>query len=162
MFNVNDYVVYQYWVCKVTDIQQLDYSNMGFEKDVTYYLLDSVYERESFCIPVTHEDSLRRPLTKTEALELIDGLPELESLPLLSDSEYREVMHTYDCYSYARVLKGLHDKSEYVHTVGKRLSNVDGKYLHLAEKYLHDELAFALGMQPNTVQQYITERVGAM
>jgi CarD family transcriptional regulator len=121
--------------------------------------MNSVYEKETFFIPVTHEDSLRKPLTKAEALDLIDHLTDLEPISHLNDEEYRNVIHNYDCYSYAKIVKGIHAKSEYISSLGKRLSNVDGKYFHLAEKYLHDELAFALDIRPNEVEQYIKDRI---
>jgi CarD family transcriptional regulator len=159
MFNVNDYVVYQYWVCKISDIKKLDYSDMGFEKDVTYYIMSSVYEKETFFIPVTHEDSLRKPLTREEALDLIDNLNSVEPISHLNDEEYRNIIHNYDCYSYAKIVKGIYAKNKYISSVGKKLSNVDGKYFHLAEKYLHDELAFALGIKSNEVEQYIKDRL---
>lgn len=159
MFNVDDYVVYQYWLCKISDIKKLDYSDMGFEKDITYYIMNSIYEKETFFIPITNESSVRKPISKDEAISLIDSMPSLETISKLNDEEYRAIIHNYDCYSYARIVKSIYTKNQYNTSIGKRLSNVDNKYFHIAEKYLYDELSFALGISTNEVNQYIKDRI---
>lgn len=159
MFSVNDYVVYQYWVCKISDIKKLDYSDMGFDKDVTYYIMSSIYEKETFFIPINNESSIRKPINKTEAIALIDSMPSLEPISKLNDEEYRATIHNYDCYSYARIVKSVYAKNKYNSSIGKKLSIADNKYFHIAEKYLHDELAFALDISPNEVDQYIRNRI---
>lgn len=159
MFSINDYVVYQYWVCKVIDIKKLDYSDMGFEKDITYYILRSLYEKETFYIPITNKGSVRKPLSKDDAVSLIDSLPYLQLMDKLNDDEYRNIIHNYDCNSYARIVKSIYGKSQYNSSIGKKLSNADSKYFHMAEKYLYDELAFALGISAKDVDQYIRNRI---
>ncbi|MCC8069149.1 MAG: CarD family transcriptional regulator [Ruminococcus sp.] len=159
MFSINDYVVYQYWVCQVIDIKKLDYSEMGFKKDVTYYILRSLYEKETFYIPITNTDSVRKPLNKDDAISLIDSMPYLQTIEKLNDDEYRSVIHNYDCNSYARIVKSIYRKNKYNSSIGKKLSNADSKYLHIAEKYLYDELAFALNISAKDVDQYIKDRI---
>lgn len=159
MFSVNDYVVYQYWICKILEIKKLDYSDMGFEKDVTYYIMNSIYEKERFYIPINNKDSLREPLNKENALVLIDSMPSLEPIPKLNDEEYRNIIHNYDCYSYAKIIKSIHAKNKYNRSNGKKLSIADNKYFHIAEKYLYDELGFALDIPSNKVDMYIENRL---
>ena len=159
MFSINDCVVYQYWLCKIADIKKLDYSDMGFEKDVTYYILKSIYEKEMFYIPVNNKESLRKPLDKESALALIDSMPSLEPIDKLNDEEYRNIIHAYDCYSYARIIKSIYAKNEYTASIGKKLSIADNKYFHIAEKYLFDELSFALDIPSNSVDDFIKNRL---
>lgn len=161
MFNVNDYVVYQYWVCQILDIKKLDYSNMGFDKDVTYYIMKSVYEKETFFIPITNGNSLREPISYDEAIQLIDSMPSLEPISKLNDEEYRSIIHNYNCESYAKIVKSIYAKNKYNTSIGKRLSIIDSKYFHLAEKYLYDELAFSLNITPNKVEEYISNRLNS-
>jgi CarD family transcriptional regulator len=132
---------------------------MGFEKDVTYYIMKSIFEKETFYIPVDHVDSLRQPLTKEDALNLIDSLPLLEPLQNPKDEDYRETIRHYDCYSYAKIVKSVHDKNTHNLAIGKKLSSVDNKYYRTAEKYLYEELAFALDIPTNEVEEYIKSRL---
>lgn len=159
MYNINDYVVYQYWVCKITDITKLDYSDMGFDKDNTYYIMNSLFEKETFYIPTQNQASIRKPLTKKQAIELIDLMPNITPISKAIDEEYRNEIHHYNCYSYSKILKTVHQKSEALNKIGKRLSIVDSKYQHTAEKYLFDELSFALNIEPKMVDNYIKRRI---
>ena len=144
MFKINDYVVYQYWVCKVLDIKQLDYSDMGFKKDVTYYILGSVYEKETFDIPITNIEHIRKPLSKEEAL---------------NDVEYKQTIHNYNCNSYLKIVKSIYQKNLKNISINKKISNIDDRYFHTAERYLNEELAFALDIPIKDVHKYIENRL---
>lgn len=159
MFEVNDYVVYQYWVCQIVDITTIKNNIVGFDNNALFYVMKSLYEKETFYIPIENETSVRKPLDKLEALSLIDTLPNIVSLNSPNDDYYKNTIRNYDCYSYVQILKSIHNKTEYVNKIGKKLSISDNKYLHLAEKYLFDELSFALEIPQNSVDSFIKQRL---
>lgn len=159
MFKVNDYVVYQYWICKIVDITKLENNIIGFDNNSLFYVMKSLYEKETFYIPMENEKSLREPLNKSQVLKLIDDIPNIEPLNILTDELYKKTIHNYDCYSYIKIIKSINDKSRRVDKVGKRLSTLDSKYMYLAEKYLFDEFSFALDIQKDSVDNFIKDRL---
>jgi CarD family transcriptional regulator len=159
MFNVDDYVVYQYWVSKITDITTIKNAVVGYDNHTPFYVMKSLYEKETFYVPTEGVHAIRRPMDKTQALQLIDDLPNITVLERPNDDLYRSTISHYDCYSYVKILKSVYDKTQYLNKLGKRLSIIDNKYSHLAEKYLFEELSFALDVPITDVDEFIRKRL---
>lgn len=163
MYRVGQYVVYgNKGVCTVEDITTLDIS--GVDKAKLYYILKPEYIAASTVyVPVDNADSLREVLTREQAEELVNVIPEIPLLQIhnekLAEQEYRNCMRTNDSKQWVRVIKTIYDRRQKRLQEGRKETAVDGRYFKQAEDSLYGELAIALGMQRNQVCEYITDRL---
>ena len=84
MFSVNDHVVFgNHGICVIKAIGPLDLSIA--ERGRLYYTLEPLYaQKNTIYTPVDNEkSSLRRAITREEALELIDRIPQVETVWVL-------------------------------------------------------------------------------
>lgn len=102
MFSVNDHVVFgNHGICVIKAIGPLDLSIA--ERGRLYYTLEPLYaQKNTIYTPVDNEkSSLRRAITREEALELIDRIPQVETVWILDEKrreeKYKEIMKQNDC-----------------------------------------------------------------
>ena len=102
MFEKGEYVVYgTSGVCEVTDIKNMDLK--GIPKDKLFYVLTPYNQKSSTLFtPVdSNKTVMRKILTKEEALELIDNMPEVEELYFsnekIREEKYKECIRSCDC-----------------------------------------------------------------
>ena len=117
------------------------------------------YEKETFDIPITNIEHIRKPLSKEEAISLIDSIPSIQPLETLNDVEYKQTIHNYNCNSYLKIVKSIYQKNLKNISINKKISNIDDRYFHTAERYLNEELAFALDIPIKDVHKYIENRL---
>ena len=115
-------------------------------------------------MPVDGEEKqLRRVISQHEAKELIDDMPNIDILNV-SDEKRREVMYKEalfknQCRSWVALMKTSYIRKQERIAVGKKVINVDDRYLSSAEKFLYGELAVALDMPKEEVRQDIVEKM---
>lgn len=115
-------------------------------------------------MPVDGEEKqLRRVISQHEVKELIDDMPNIDILNV-SDEKRREVMYKEalfknQCRSWVALMKTSYIRKQERIAVGKKVINVDDRYLSSAEKFLYGELAVALDMPKEEVRQYIAEKM---
>lgn len=167
MFEKGEYIVYgTTGVCEVTDIRKMNMR--GIPKDKLFYVLTPYGQKGSTVFtPVDSTKTvMRRILSREQALELIDSMPEIEELYFSNDKireeKYKECVRSCDCEQCIRVIKTLYLRREEKLAQGKKFAATDERYLKLAEDNLYSELSMALGMSKKEVQQYIEERLGVM
>lgn len=167
MFEINDYVVYGgSGVCKVNKIGTIDIS--GIDKDKLYYTLEPVYSKGSLVYtPVDNTKAImRRILSKEEARKLIDEIPNIEIITAADDKEYeavfKEIMKKQECREWIQIIKTLYLRKQNRIAQGKKTTNTDEKYLHLAEDRLYGELAIPLEMPKDQVEDFIVARVESL
>ena len=155
MYQVKDYVVYgSTGVCQIIDIRHEDFGGSG---DREYYVLSSVFGNKlQTYIPTDNIGAVMRPImTKDEALELINIIPDIESEWIPDDNErkamFSDVLQACDPNRLIQLVKMLYARQQDLLTLGKRLTNVDGEALKSAEKLLYDEYALILNIQPDQV-----------
>ena len=164
MFKIGDQVVhYKEGVCEVMNIGRLDIRCSDRKKE--YYTLKPLYNaRGILYMPVDGEEKqLRRVISQHEAKELIDDMPNIDILNV-SDEKRREVMYKEalfknQCRSWVALMKTSYIRKQERIAVGKKVINVDDRYLSSAEKFLYGELAVALDMPKEEVRQYIAEKM---
>lgn len=106
---------------------------------------------------------MRQVLTKEEAEKLIEQIPTIEPL-WVSDEKNREniykaALRTCDCREWIKIIKTLYLRKMSRIAEGKKVTVSDGKYLHMAEERLYEELALALDMDKDDVVEYIIRHV---
>lgn len=167
MFEKGDFIVYgNTGVCEVKDITTLRMKDVP--KDRLYYLLSPVHHKESkIFTPVdSGKTVMRAVLTKEEAEELIDGIPEINELWVSNDKlreeKYKETMKSCECRDWIKIIKTLYLRKQERIAQGKKTTAMDDRYLRLAEENLYSELSLALGIPKEEMEEYITKRMTAM
>ena len=164
MYLVGEYIVYgTSGVCKVEAVGSMQMS--GVNKDKLYYTLAPLYSKGSkVYTPVDNDKVVMRPVfTKEEAKELIEQIPTIELLWVADKKRrediYKAALRTCDCREWIKIIKTLYLRKMSRIAEGKKVTVSDGKYLHMAEERLYEELALALDMDKDEVVEYITEHV---
>ena len=156
MFKVNDYVVYNYSVCKVKEIKNIN--------NTDYYVLVPVTD-ESLTIkaPTTQENVNIRPLlSKSEAKDLFKKMPDIELIKLNDHSleaEYKRLLTTGNREDLVRIIKTTYIRNKKRQDNGKKIGEKDDIYFNIAEKSLYNELALVLD---KSVEQIHTMVVKAL
>lgn len=106
---------------------------------------------------------MRPILTAEEANALIDNIQGIDVMWEADDRKreeaFKEALRSCDCREWIKIVKTLYFRRKKRIAAGKKATASDGKYLHLAEESLYGELAVALNMQKEKVEEFINERV---
>ncbi len=166
MFEKGEYIVYgTTGVCQVRDITTVDME--GIPKERLYYvLIPSGTSGSKILTPVEgNKNVMRRILTKEEAYRLIDGIQEVDRLWVADEKQrelrYKEALRTCDCREWVGIIKTLYLRKKDRMVRGKRLTEVDERYMKKAKENLYGELAIPLGISPAQVEAFITSRIDA-
>ncbi len=164
MFKVGDYVAhYKEGVCEVTDIGKLDISCSDQKKE--YYTLKPVYDAGGILYtPVDNaKKQVRGIMTTKEAEDLIKGMPEIGTIPVSDEkrreTSYKEALLTNECRAWVALIKTSYQRKQKRLASGKKVINVDDRYLGMAEQFLYGELAVVLDIPKSEVQQYIMKEI---
>ncbi|HJC56949.1 MAG TPA: CarD family transcriptional regulator [Candidatus Eisenbergiella intestinipullorum] len=164
MFQKGEFVIYgSKGVCEITDISTIDISGMNREK--LYYFLRPVNDQDGkIFIPVDSDKiRMRRILTREEAQELVDSIPQIGYLWIADEKQreacYRQAVNDCDCREWIRILKTLWKRNRERSARGKKETAMDRKYFRIAQDNLYTELAVSLKIGPEEVKEYIAGRV---
>lgn len=165
MFQTGDYMIYgNNGVCRVESVGTIDMIP-GIPKDKIYYTLKPLYIKGStIYTPADNQKVLIRPLiSKEEAMELIDGVEEIETLWITNEKQreeiYKEELATCDCKELIKIIKTVYQRMQVRLAEGKKITNNDRKYFKMAQDSLYGELAIVLDMEKGKVEEFITERM---
>lgn len=166
MFKKGEYVVSgNKGVCVVENITTLSIS--GVDKEREYYILKPIYVAGSTVyVPVdTADSSMRRVLSREEADQLIQAIPDIPLISIANDKfleqEYKGCMKTNDCADWVRVIKTIYLRKQKRLQAGRKVTAVDEKYSRLAEDNLYGELAVALEIPKTEVKNYIAREMSS-
>ena len=167
MFKIGDYIVYgRNGICQVEDITYLDMN--GADKERLYYVLLPMNTRGNRVYsPVDGgKVKVRKALTREEADELIDEIPDLEQLWISNDKlredQYKDAMRDCDCRQWVRIIKTLYFRKMERIAQGKKVTSVDEHYLKLAENQLYGELSVVMGMEKDELEDFILQRISSL
>ncbi len=153
MLRKGDNVVYKCrGIFRVEQVGRLNFSFADRKKE--YYTLCSVQdEKEVVYVPVLEENTvLRAPMTKEQAVDLIDSEKNAEVLWVfnekLREQEYKKCISTYDPKEWTRILKTLYLRTKKRGTI----TSMDRKYQQVAERALYSELAHVLEIPMEQVE----------
>ncbi len=160
MYKIGDYVAhYRAGVCEVMAIGKLDMRCSDREKE--YYTLRPVYDSGgTLYTPVANErGQLRAVISGEEAGLLIQDMPKIEELRVEEEKKretrYKEAMLKNECRAWISLIKTAYLRKMKRLSSGKKVINVDDKYLTLAERFLYGELAAALKVSKEEIKNYI-------
>jgi len=148
-------------LCKVEDITTLDFSEAG--RDRLYYRLAPVEESSgTLYIPVDNDKvPMRRVLTKEEAAELIRDIPGIGMLEVPDEKKrencYREALSSMDCHVWVMMIKTLAQRMKARSDEGKKLLATEERYYHAVKKRLDCELAVAMDLTSEELDQYVAD-----
>ena len=161
MFEIGDYVICgNKGVCEVENITTLDIT--GVDKKREYYILKPLYlSGSTVYVPVdSSKESIRNVLRREEAQKLIEAIPEIPLLEIvnekLTEQIYKECIKANSCEELVKMIKTICLRKQKRVQAGRKITAVDAKYFHMAEEYLYGELAVALDLSRQVVEEYIS------
>lgn len=166
MFEKGDYIVYgSTGICVVEDVTTMDIA--GIPKDRLYYVMSPYQQagKKVFAPVENPKMKLRRVLTREEALDLIDEIPDLEQIGIqeekLREQKYKEYIRSCECRNWIRMMKTLYHRKQERIAQGKKVTATDERYYRMAEDNLYTEFSISLDINRQDVGDYILERIQA-
>ena len=160
MFTVGDLVVYGgEGVCRVDGVGTPH--TLGYDKTKEYYTLSPLYRSGQVMTPVDTRVLMRSVMTAQEAADFRAALPQLPpEAPegpgqRAAKDHYHDVVTSYDCGRMAAMIKHVCHRRHWALQHGRKVSQLDERYLRRAEDQLYGELAAALGIDRQEVCAYI-------
>ncbi|MCD8144394.1 MAG: CarD family transcriptional regulator [Oscillospiraceae bacterium] len=132
-----------------------------------YYVLAPLYDKNStIYIPVdTEQNPLRPVMTRQQALNLIDQLPELTELHFdsMNDEKLRaaDILSSGDQLRLAQLTKTMYHIQRRRARSSKNAYATDRGILRQAERLLFGELAVSLELTVDGVQDFISRQLEA-
>ncbi len=164
MYSVGEHVVYgTHGVCRISEITTMQF---GIENK-EYYVLSPVSDpRSTIFVPVDNEvllSQMRPVLTKEEIDEMLCSIIPGSQSWIASDAERKEFCQTTlksgDCLAILRMIDMLYVHQIEMREQKKHFHVTDERFLREAEKLLHDEFSFVLGIPRTEVVSYIGDKV---
>ena len=161
MYEVGALVVYgSDGVCRVDKIGPLEMQ--GAQKGIDYYTLSPLYHGGTIFTPVDTKVLMRPVMTREEAQALIAHIPEIQAEncqshnPRLLHEHYQSSLKSGDCVELVKLIRTIYAKGREAAGKGRHLGQVDERSKKQAMDMLHGELAVALGIRVDEVEDYIT------
>lgn len=158
MYQVGDMVVYgRTGVCRVEGIEE--------NKGQKFYALMPLYQSCSILTPVDGKVFMRPVISREEAEELIDHLPDLEAAPCEGKGlrelteRYQSSIDSHDCTQWAVMTKSIYTKKRKAEREKKKFGAVDERFMREGEALLFGELAAALELPVEQMKNYIRDRL---
>lgn len=167
MYQVGELIVYgNVGVCRVKDVKQLAPSKAG--ETQPYYVLEPLFQSCTISTPVGNRKVFMRPvISRSEAERLIDMIPSLQTTEYHSPvsrelrEHYEASIKNYDCRELMELTMSIYAKKQTREQTKKKIGVVDERFMRRAEELLFGELAVALEIPREGVQEYIAARVEA-
>lgn len=158
MYRPGDLVVYgRTGVCRVEWIETR-------EDGQKFYALAPLYQSCAILTPVEGKVFMRPVLTRQEAEELIDRIPDLRTGPREGavrelTEHYQASIATHDCGDLVELLTSIYAKKRTAEREKRKFGAVDERFLQEGESLLHGELAAVLDIPVGEVPAYIKKRL---
>ena len=163
-YEIGSYIMHENsGVCCVRAIEERCLSGKGSER--MYYVLEPVFQNGSQVITpvdgakqrirdVIGKDEVQRILAQIRDLTILDAPNER----MLAEC-YRECIATFEPMELARIVKTVFVRKRQRMESGKKMMSQDEKALNVAGKKLYEEMAFAMDLPVETIEQQITEKL---
>ena len=166
MFQIGERIMYgSSGVCRVEAIGKPDSASFA-DRDRDYYTLSPLYGEGVIYVPVDSSVFMRPILSREEALELIRHIPEIPAEPFatrdqrLLSEHYRSFFSRHDCGDLLELIRSIYVKGQTLSRQGKKVGSTDQQYLRRAVDLLHGELAAALDIPVEQVEDFIAGEIG--
>ena len=166
MFQPGELVFYgNTGVCRGEEVTRLNQA--GPDRERLYYRLKPLQQDGIIYTPVEHNGkvTIRPVMTRAEAEDLTDRIPDLpaeayHSATLQSLAQhYQEIVGTHSGQALLELMRSIYTKRAQAEANKRRLGMVDERFFKQAERLLYGELAAALGIPEDQVEDYITRRI---
>ena len=165
MYQKGEYIHYSTnGLCRVDDITTLEMD--GADKDLLYYRLTPLEGKGGTIYAPVDSDKvvMRRALTRDEADSLINAMPGISAMTIPEDrnreKSYRQAIASADCRQWTALIKALYQRRKTRQEMGKKVTATEEKYYNSVCQLLYSELGLALGIEPASMEEYITDRLG--
>lgn len=166
MFKVGELIVYGgEGVCRVEAIGAAPLPLLDADK--TYYTLQPLYRSGLIYAPTDVAVPMRPVIDRAEAEKLILGIRDLdESKPQQTSLRektalYRSYLSGYACADLILLIRLLHAQNRHAQAQGRRQGQTEERFMRRAKELLYGELAVALSIQPDEVEDVIARMVEA-
>ena len=162
-FKVGDVIVYGSEGC--CRVEAVGPASFGGGEDRLYYTLSPLYREGRIYAPVDVQVRMRPSMTREQALELLCGIPDMdeEKAPALNRKEleslYREQILSCDQRVLLRLIRSIYFKNQEAIRTGKNYTYTDERYFKRARELFFGELAAALSIRPEEVEETIARVV---
>jgi Transcriptional regulators, similar to M. xanthus CarD len=164
LYQAGDYIIYgSEGVCKVEAVGHPDVSMADANR--MYYTLSPVYRGGCNYVPVDSKVFMRPVISRKEALALVEQATAIEmnhyencNLREIND-HYTAMLQSHDCKALVQLVKTVYQKRGMLLESGKKLGQIDERYMKRAEELLYGELAVALEMERDAVSALMLERL---
>lgn len=161
MFVKGEYVFHETGgICRIVDIQAAPLEGMPLDR--VYYIIKPVHDPNStIYLPIDSDRIfLRRGLTREEALALFNRIPVLDEIeetnPKQLRAKYAELMQTHSPEAWVRIIKTVSRRIEQAgNSRAQRVSDFERSIMESAKRYLYTELALALELDVDRVEDFI-------
>ncbi len=165
MFQPGELVVYgSTGVCRVEGFAGMD--QPGGDRGRRYYLLKPLWQDGVIYAPVDSEKVPMRPvISREEAEALVDRMPEIQAAACRGGTaqalaqQYQSAVRDGGHEALIEMMKAIHHKRGLAEAKNRRLGMVDERYMKQAERLLYGELATALDIAYDEVEDYIADRI---
>lgn len=164
MFKTGDYVVHKNdGLCVITDISTLDIPDCDKTKKY-YFLTPKDCPSSRIYVAVGSGDSsLRTPISESDALALIDSIPELDEITVENEKQrqhaYSQALVQNNCVELFRLIKTTYERKRERVRKGRSATTVDEHFLKSARHALYSELSYALGVDEDNMTEFIDARI---
>ena len=164
MYNINDIVMYgAAGICRINAIEKRNFSG----KELEYYVLKHIPpDKNTIYVPTDNAaalDKMHTVCSRNEVDSLIANMNAARPLWIDDNAkrkeEYGGVIKRADKQELIRLIKALYLKRKDLRKEGKKLNAADENYLNTAENMLFEEFAYALGIEPSEVVDYIQKHI---
>lgn len=167
MYKVGEFIVYgNEGVCEVEDISKLNIP--GINKKQSYYILKPMHENGKVFAPIDTNVFMRPIITYEEIHEIIEKIPFIKEVECdnkntrLLQEYYKNLLNTHECIDLLTVIANINDKKANSIKNGKKLGQIDEKFMKIAKNLLEDEFSLVLGIPKEEVEQYIQDRINKL
>ena len=160
MFDVGDLIIYSgEGVCRVEAVGAPPVS--GADSRRLYYTLAPLNRTGRVFTPVDSSVFMRPVISREEAIDLIRQIPvihaeiyESRNLRFLTE-HYQETLQSHKCTDLVKLIKDVYLKRKHAAEHGKKLGQIDERFMRRAEDMLYGELSVALDIPKENMSDYI-------
>jgi CarD family transcriptional regulator len=167
LYEIGELIVYGgEGVCKVESIgvPQLT-GGQKTASDRPFYTLVPLYRTGKIFTPVDGKAYMRPVISRDEAIELVKQIPSTEAqvyenknLRFLVE-QYQEVIAKHNCADLVKLIKAVYVKRMNAIKRGKKLGQIDERYMKRAEDMLYGELSVSLDVPRDDIVGYISNAI---
>lgn len=160
MFQPGELIIYGgEGVCRVEAVGPLALTDV--KNDRLYYTLQPLYRTGTVFAPVEGKVFMRPVIGREEAEALVRSIPRIREVPVegrgarLAGEYYQRMLGSHDCADLVQLIKTIYARQQTAHAAGRKGGQVDERYRKRAEDTLYGELAVALDIPREQVEEYI-------